>query len=116
VPASSDLPPFYFYDEEIKKREKGFPKMADIDTSNFNWDSYPYFTWDDYTSVKAGYIALLAGQRITTVLIGKTTLQFDHRAANIKELGEAVDKIYAHLQSRSGRRRFIQTNSSKGLF
>lgn len=75
-----------------------------------------YYTWDDYYSVKGGLVALASGQRVTTVMVGGVTTEYDHRAANISELSALVDKIYSALQSQAGRRRHVVTCSSKGLF
>jgi hypothetical protein len=72
------------------------------------------YTQDDLDAVTEAIIQLASGRRVVSARIGDTMVEYGQ--ADLARLRELKAEIAAELQSADGRRRFVLTSTSKGVF
>lgn len=71
------------------------------------------YTQTDLNNVQAAILSLATGDRVASLTIGGKTVQYGQ--AQLADLRALRTEIENQLQSGAGRRRFILTQTSKGL-
>lgn len=71
------------------------------------------YTLADLSKVQDAIIALAEGTRVVSVSVNGKTIQYS--PAQIKELQTLRDTMQAEIGSATNRRRFVLTQSEKGL-
>ena len=71
------------------------------------------FTGTDLSNVEAAIVALATGERAVSVTIGEKAIRYSE--ADLGKLRALRSEIMTDLQAAAGRRRFVLTQTNKGL-